>query len=270
MLNVGDRPQAPARCLAIRSGLSARRAGSSALWVAAALSCAPPWAHGADVSHQFTPYLWGAGMSGVVGAGGVETDVDASFSDIMSNLELGFMATYRADIGKDWAIAADGMYIGLGGSGRGPNGLAKSRVDVDQSVVELDVGRKITPAFAVVAGARYVDMTSEATTQGPLGNRVTFRTDADWIDPVLGVVVSTGFSEKGAVLLRADAGGFGVGSNLSWQLVGSVGYRASPGLTLVAAYRHLDIDYDSGSGAGQFRFDAAMSGPALGVAFSWK
>jgi hypothetical protein len=257
----------------VRCGSRVLRLGlrvTAARVMAVVLCAAPTWTQASDVSHRFTPYLWGAGLTGTLGAGGVDIDMDASFSDILSNLDLGFMATYRGDIHDDWLVAVDGIYIGLGGRGRGPNGLLQSRVELDQTVVELDVGRKLAPGIALIAGARYVDMTSELKTRGPLGNTVTFRTDADWIDPVLGLIASTDISEKGSASLRADVGGFGVGSELTWQVVGSLGYQMTPMLSIVAAYRHLDMDYDSGSGPGEFRFDAAMSGPALGVTFCWR
>jgi hypothetical protein len=195
--------------------------------------------------------------------------VDASFSDILSNLDMGFMGTYRAGR-DDWLFVADAMYIRLEGRGSGPNELVEARADVDQTVVEFDVGRRITPGVALVAGARYVDMASESSGRGPLGNTVTFRADADWVDPIVGVIASTDLGENGSATLRADVGGFGIGADLAWQVVGSLGYRLSPGLSIVAAYRHLDIDYDSGQGADRFRFDAAMSGPAVGVTFHWK
>jgi hypothetical protein len=265
----GDRLHARDASCFPRRWSSALCARARNLLGAALLCSAQASSQAADVSHQLTPYLWGAGLTGVVGAGGIVTDVDASFSDIVSNLDMGFMATYRADI-DDWLLVADGMYIGLGGRGHSPNGLVESRVDVDQTVVEFDVGRKVTAGVALVAGARYVDMTSESTSRGPLGNAVTLRADADWVDPIVGVIASTDVGANGSATLRADIGGFGVGAELAWQLVGALAYRVIPGLSVVAAYRHLDMDYDSGNGADRFRFDAAMSGPAFGITFQWK
>jgi hypothetical protein len=237
--------------------------------LAVALLCgAQPLAQ-AEVSHQLTPYLWGAGLSGVVGAGDLEADVDASFSDILSNLDIGLMANYRADT-DEWLFVVDGMYIDLSGSGHGSGGVVKVNVDVEQTLLEFDAGRKIAPGFAIIAGARYVDISSKAKTRGPLGNTVTSRAGDEWVDPLVGVIASAALGEKASAALRADVGGFGVGSDVAWQVVGSFAYRVTPTLALVAAYRHLDMDYDSDGGDDRFRFDAAMSGPALGVTFLWK
>jgi hypothetical protein len=222
----------------------------------------------ADVSHQLTPYLWGSGLSGVVGAAGASVNVDASFSDILSNLDLGLMATYRADIG-DWVVVGDAMRIELEGKAHGPGGLVESRVDVDETIIELDVGRKLTPNLAVIAGLRYVDMSSDAATSGPLGNTVRVGTDESWVDPVVGVLYTTSLAEKVVATVRADVGGFGVGSDFAWQFVGAIGYQWSPKLSFDIAYRYLDMDYDEGSGAGRFQYDAEMTGPAAGVTFRW-
>lgn len=226
-------------------------------------------AQAGEVTHHFTPYVWGAGLSGVVGAGGVTADVDASFSDILSNLEAGIMADYRAHW-DDWLFIADAMYVDLGGEGSGPGELVRVRVDVEQTVAAFQVGRKLAPGVAVIAGVRYVDISSEARSAGPLGGTFVFRAGDDWVDPLVGVIASTALGKNASAAVRADVGGFGVGSDLAWQVVGSFSYRVSPHVALVAAYRHLDLDYDSGSGSNRFRFDAAMSGPALGATFQWK
>jgi hypothetical protein len=52
------------------------------------------------------------------------------------------------------------------------------------------------------------------------------------------------------------------GSDLSWQVMASVGYRCSWG-SIVSGWRHLDVDYDSSA----LKLDLAMTGPFLGVTF---
>jgi hypothetical protein len=44
-----------------------------------------------------------------------------------------------------------------------------------------------------------------------------------------------------------------------------LGYHISERTTLWAGYRHLDIDYDKGSGSELFAMDIAMSGPIVGL-----
>ena len=63
--------------------------------------------------------------------------------------------------------------------------------------------------------------------------------------------------------LRGDIGGFGVGSQLTWDVTASVGYRMSDTATLLFGYRHLDVDYQDG----RFKIDGQFSGPYLGLSF---
>jgi hypothetical protein len=66
---------------------------------------------------------------------------------------------------------------------------------------------------------------------------------------------------------RADIGGFGIGSNLTWQLAAYIDFRASKLISILGGYRFLSADYETGSGDELFRYDMNISGPALGVSF---
>jgi AhpD family alkylhydroperoxidase len=68
-------------------------------------------------------------------------------------------------------------------------------------------------------------------------------------------------------IVRGDVGGFGIGSDLTWNLVGTFQYYLSRAVSLDVGYRAFDIDYDQGSGATLFKFDVLMHGPRLGVVF---
>lgn len=71
-----------------------------------------------DNAWQFvaTPYLSGAGQNGSVRLGSVvpAQNVDATFSDIWSNLNFGAMALFEARKAR-WRILADAFYV-AGGS----------------------------------------------------------------------------------------------------------------------------------------------------------
>jgi hypothetical protein len=66
---------------------------------------------------------------------------------------------------------------------------------------------------------------------------------------------------------RGDLGGFGVGSDLSYQIELLFGWHATERFTLAFGWRLLDVDYDSGSGANRFIYDIQQQGPELGFAF---
>jgi hypothetical protein len=46
---------------------------------------------------RLTPYLWGPGIEGTVGIGNRSADVDATFSDILRELNFAFMGALEAE-----------------------------------------------------------------------------------------------------------------------------------------------------------------------------
>ena len=67
---------------------------------------------------------------------------------------------------------------------------------------------------------------------------------------------------------RADIGGFGVGSDLTWNLVGLLGYEfdllGAPA-TVLGGYRVLYQDYENGNGSDKFAYEIYTYGPILGL-----
>jgi hypothetical protein len=64
-------------------------------------------------------------------------------------------------------------------------------------------------------------------------------------------------------------GGFGVGCELAWQAYADVGYRASETVSIIVGYHALDMDYVSGGGVREADLDIRLSGPQLGIVFSF-
>ena len=71
------------------------------------------------------------------------------------------------------------------------------------------------------------------------------------------------------LFLRGDIGGFGVGSDFSWQAVGGYGFDFGTwnGITFsgVIGYRALSVDYAEGEGRRRYEFDMLQHGPVLGL-----
>lgn len=61
----------------------------------------------------------------------------------------------------------------------------------------------------------------------------------------------------------ADVGGFGVASDYTWKLSGTLGYQFSDWFSARAGYRHLKVDYEDGG----FVWDVELSGPIVGASF---
>jgi opacity protein-like surface antigen len=215
--------------------------------------------------HSLMIYMLGAGMDGTVTVGPVAADVNIGFSDILKNLQFGAMASYRGEHG-DFAILGDLIYMGLGATKHGP-GDVKADVNVDQWVVELDAAWRLSPGFEVLGGARFVSLATDVALLGPLETRQAGVTK-EWVDPVVGFQVKAPLGGAWTFVGRGDVGGFGIGSKLAWQALAGVRVELSPRSSLLLAYRALDEDYESGSGAGYFRYDVLTQGPMLGWKFT--
>jgi opacity protein-like surface antigen len=244
--------------------------------VAAAVGATPGAA--ADWSHTVTPYLWGSGMSGTTavgtGIGPLEADVDVGFDDILSNLKFGAMVSYRGERSDGWVVMADAIYMSLEAdkvSSLGPVRV-DTRVGIKQTALELDLGYRVNDRVTVFGGLRYNDIDADLdvvrTGPGAGANRAARKGDS-WIDPVLGVTARFPVSERWSVALRGDVGGFGVGSDLTWQMMATVNWKVRDDLEVIAGYRHLDADYEDGSGSGLFKYDMVTSGPGIGVSFKF-
>ena len=212
------------------------------------------------VSHRISLYLWGSGMSGNMGNAVGSAPVDISFDDILDNLEAGIMANYRIKKGH-WALNLDYIYLNISPTSETP----PASVDLKQTIVELSVGYEVSPGLELLAGGRYVDIDMNATINiDPTPPAVTGADD--WIDPIVGLDYRAALSDKWRFFGRADVGGFGVGSDLSYQLAAYLDYMPSKSWNLYAGYRHLDFDYKSDNDK-KFFYDIALSGPLIGVGF---
>ena len=221
-----------------------------------------------DWTHEVAPYMWGTSLEGTTTIGSETVDVNASLSDILDALEMAAMGSYRGS--KDRvSVLFDVVYAGLGGSDTGPLEAARADVDIDQLVIEGDLGYAFTDHLHGFVGMRYVDLKSRIRLRDELEGESTVRGEADWIDPVIGLYYQAPISGKWSLSLRGDVGGFGVGSDFAWQGVGIVRWQASPGFGVLLAYRYLSSDYDKGKDENYFRYDMAMQGPALGVVFTF-
>lgn len=214
----------------------------------------------AAVNHRVSLYLWGAGMEGNMGNAAGGAPVDISFEEILDNLEAGIMFNYRLNSGK-WAFNLDYIYLNVAPTSDAP----PASVDLKQSIAELSAGYAVNPKLELLAGIRYVDIDMSATINITPTPPIITGAD-DWIDPIIGLDYRTALSDKWRFYGRADVGGFGVGSDLSYQLAGYFGYMPSKSWNLYAGYRHLDFDYKSDNEK-KFYYDMALSGPLVGVGF---
>jgi hypothetical protein len=96
--------------------------------------------------------------------------------------------------------------------------------------------------------------------------------DLEWVDPVVGARIRHQFASGSEFNLLGDIGGFGAGSEFSWQAVATYGFDVNAfGTTMrsVVGYRALSVDYSENTQHGKSGLDWIQHGPILGVAFRW-
>lgn len=199
-------------------------------------------------------YFLGASMSGDVTVGNATADLNVGFDEILDHLEFGAMGFGR--VGRDrWSFTAEVIYMGLGAS----KNLVSS--NFDQWVVEPRLGYRMSPRFEPTLGVRYNNLAGEI--RGPFGRNPSGT--RDWWDPVVGATGTVPLGRTLALAGHGDVGGFGIGSDLTWQIYPYLDWSFMPNASLQAGYRWLDLDYETGSGGDMFRYDVLTQGPQVGV-----
>jgi len=224
-------------------------------------------------AYSAAAYLWMANINGTQTVKGQEADLDVSFGDVLDVLD--FAAEARIEGMKDnrWGFFIDGTYLKLG-------------PEAKQGPIHIDVGYKYWlwelggiyrantwgtdnghAAVDLLLGGRYTSMDVDLDFKSsPLPN---VDGSQSWTDLFAGARLVTDLPNNWSMILRGDIGGFGIGGSSDLALQGTLlfDWNFSPNWDLLAGYRALYQDYESGRGATKFAYDATTHGPLLGVAY---
>ncbi len=213
-------------------------------------------------------YLMFPNMTGETALGILpEVEVDASAGDILGHLKLGAMFYFEAT-NDNWAICSDLLYMKLG-QGATPGILVESgELTMKQLAWELAGLKRVTPWLDAGLAGRIVslDVAMDLETINGPRNAAGSKT---WFDPVIVVRSNNVIKEKWLTQLRLDAGGFGIGSDFTWQLQANVGYRFSDLFQTTVGYRYIGIDYDKGDGMDRFLYDIDTYGFVVRLGFNF-
>jgi hypothetical protein len=263
---------------------------------------ASPW------TIDITPYAWMPSLSGSSTIKGYKTDVDATFFGDLIHREIpkqlfGLMTAFEARNDR-FAVLGDFTYLLVGASKSGLRSESlDTRLTLDASanfettikmvITELagayELARWGSPAASttavdVYAGGRLWWQQAEASLNVSAalsaalprqsytwdGSRAVAKSpDVTWVDPLVGLRLRHQFTPGHELLLSGDIGGFGVGSELSWQAVGAYRFAFAKGYGAVwsgmLGYRALYADYSKGSGSTLYQFDMLQHGPVVGI-----
>jgi hypothetical protein len=234
---------------------------TSALLAAVAVAAAVP-AQAEGWNFVFQPYFMAPYMDGKAAIGPVEARVSQSPSDIFSNLNWGAMGIFEVNNGR-FGFMVDLTYMDLEADREG----FVDRIGGHQGAYQANVLLRIEEHAEAYAGLRVNDLGLRISGTGPLGNARSASRNKQWVDPVVGMRVNLPLSRTIDLTMVADVGGFGVGSDITFQAWPTLGFRLSDSISAKLGYRAIYSDYQSGSGIDNFEYDVLTHGPTLGLQF---
>jgi hypothetical protein len=219
---------------------------------------------------RITPYAWAPGIHGDVTVRGVNSEVDASFLDLLDETDTLTGLAGRLEVTKGrFGVFGDIFYAKTKIDGAGRTDLDVTTrmwfIEFGGQFRVLDTTSDRVPGLTldVYGGGRYSYLELDLDTAGA----ASAKESKDWVDPIVGARVGVHFSEHVFLLFAGDVGGFGVGSDFAWSVTGLFGYKWQSGTiewAILAGYKALGQDYETGSGPQRFRWDTVMHGPVLG------
>ena len=219
------------------------------------------------------PYLLLPTMQGNVAINDIPIEVDASPGDIFNVLEGGLMLFFEASNSK-WAVNMDILYMKLGETGTTPILGRTAELEIKQLGLTFNGLYRVAPWAEVGIGGRFnsIDQSAEiagvGNTPGDILPGMMVSMEQNWFDPLIVARVMTRFDgSQWRLGMLADIGGFGIGSDLAWQINPFVGYQFSKLFEIDLAYRWLSMDYETGADLNYFKYDMLISGPEIGFLF---
>lgn len=212
-------------------------------------------------------------MKGDIGIGNsVTAPVDATPGDIFSKLKFGGMLYLEAHT-KKWAITSDLIYMSLNQDITTGDIWYSGSVGVKQLIWEPAAFYRLASFLEVGAGGRLNNLQASIDARRnvfPAGTEeVIENASKTWFDPILITRLTADIKDKWLFQFRGDIGGFGVGSDLTWQLQAYAAYRFTKAFRLTAGYRYLSMDYDKGTDADRFMYNVDTFGPEISFGFNF-
>jgi hypothetical protein len=215
---------------------------------------------------SLAPYVWFAGVGGeVTGPQGSES-FSADFGDVFGTMKFSYAFLAEARRGN-FSLVTDIMYLNLQqgvpvpGFGEFSGGSARTR-SLEVSAIGLyTVAEGSAGRIELGGGIRGWWFDTELKLDAGRLPARTQSASTSWADPVVGVRGVLRLNDSLSVTAYGDIGGFGVGSQLTWQAFATLDYQVTESISVSAGFRWIHIDYDKG------RNDISldMAGPIIGA-----
>jgi len=249
------------------------------VWCAVSVGFSQTTDQGEAKNNTLNVYLWGASIGGDLSFPNGDQPFDVSLEQILDNLNLAGMVTYKRDIG-DWSVLLDVIYLNLGTDKNGTVTLPTE----DGGSVAIDVGADLDlktwvgglyggytfarngPAnHQFIVGVRYLSLDSDLRIdatgpEGPNLNGRAFSASGDLWDGVIGFQGQFDLGGRWQLPYHLD---IGTGSSqITYQALAGAAYTFGWGYVSLT-YRYLYYDEgDDGT-----IHELTMDGPVMAVGF---
>lgn len=216
-----------------------------------------------------TVYGWLPWIDGKVKSDSSGETVSTSISggDVLDSLKFAFMAAGEVHYGRI-GFLHDTVYSKLGSDGT-LSGPFMSDIEVETTALlavnalSYRVYEQNGALVEPFVGARYVSVETDIdiTGGGPAGAEASAKIDESWWEPVIGLRGRVPLTDKLTAGGFVNIGGFGVGSEFTWDIFAGLDYALSRRVSTNMGFRYISIDYDTGDA----EVDLDMYGPVLGL-----
>ena len=241
---------------------------------------------------DLTPYFWATSMYSNIEIGPFSFQSDTRFKDIFSNLVYAVPIHFEFGSGR-WTVITDVLYVKEQMNQDAqytifPKLPDKSTIDISAVYTLSKLQWEALGAYAVrkhnkknaackidaLIGVRFtrLENTLDITKEGILDTLSVFpfSLTEQYVDPLIGASYTARIHEKWKFYLRADIGGFSVGSKFTSNIITSLSFQAVRFMDLNLGYRWLYTNYDNGkSGAEYYSNKSNEIGPIFSLTFKW-
>jgi hypothetical protein len=127
----------------------------------------------------------------------------------------------------------------------------RARAEARTDALRAQAQNRIDHLKSKLAGEIAAALKSELATSASLEER--------WLDPYVGIATRYNLCKACYLTAKADIGGFGVGSEITWQASCALGCQLTRSIFVEAGYRYLYTDYNQGG----FLYDVTQSGAQI-------
>ena len=222
---------------------------------------------------RLTPFLWMPWISGELESPFLSQSFDVPVVDLLSNLKMAFMLDAEVSKGRFFATP-NYMYVKVGAeevirTSHIGDVSAVAKPELKMNIAELMAGMHFPLGTKWIldpyVGFRYNSFNTLISVDG-IADTTSVEEKSVYWDPVIGFRAQYFPHPRVPLMLKADVGGFGVGSRISWTAGLTGGYTISPQVDLLGGFSVYAADFVGVTKTGgESSFKAAFYGFTMGV-----